>query len=98
MANEGHFKPGHERIGGRAKGTKNKNTEMRNNLRDFVLNNYEKFEEAFDKLSPKMKCDVYLKAAEFVLPKMSSIKFEDAKDSNSGVDLLRITATYRNDS
>ena len=49
--------------------------------RDFVIDNQEEFKKAFLKLKDKDKCAVYLKASEFVVPKVSSIKFEDAKKS-----------------
>lgn len=91
------YQPGHEKLGGRAKGTKNKNTEMKNNLRDFLINNFAEFEASFHKLPDRDKCQVYLKAAEFVMPKISSVKFEEAKNANSARELLRITAEYRDD-
>ena len=40
-----------------------------------------------------MRC--YLKASEFVVPKVSSIKFEDAKNTNSAIELLKVAASYK---
>lgn len=92
---KGGFGPDHPKMGGRAKGTRNKNTVLKENMRNFVMENYDGFVEAFNKLGPKDKCAVYLKASEFVMPKISSIQFEDPKDSNSGLELLRIRASYK---
>lgn len=89
------FEKGHVKIGGRAKGTRNKNTEMKDNIRNFVLDNFPEFERSFKKLKDKDKCAVYLKAAEFVMPKVSSIKFEESKNANTALELLRISASYK---
>lgn len=81
-------------MGGRQKGTLNKNSEIKNFLRDFVIDNQEEFKEAFLKLPNRDKCAVYIKACEFVVPKVSSIKFEDSKEANSAIELLRAAASY----
>ena len=83
------------KMGGREKGTRNKNTEIKNFFRDFVIDNQEEFKKAFLKLKDKDKCTVYLKASEFVVPKVSSIKFEDAKNTNSAIELLKVAASYK---
>ena len=75
------------KMGGREKGTRNKNTEIKNFFREF--------KKAFLKLKDKDKCAVYLKASEFVVPKVSSIKFEDAKNTNSAIELLKVAASYK---
>ena len=49
------------KMGGREKGTRNKNTEIKNFFRDFVIDNQEEFKKAFLKLKDKDKCAVYLK-------------------------------------
>lgn len=90
------FENGHMKMGGREKGTRNKSTEIKNFFRDFVIDNQEEFKKAFLKLKDKDKCAVYLKASEFVVPKVSSIKFEDAKNTNSAVELLKVAASYKN--
>ena len=83
------------KMGGREKGTRNKNTEIKNFFRDFVIDNQEEFKKAFLKLKDKDQCAVYLKASEFVVPKVSSIKFEDAKNTNSAIELLKVAASYK---
>ena len=57
------FENGHMKMGGREKGTRNKNTEIKNFFRDFVIDNQEEFKKAFLKLKDKDKCAVYLKAS-----------------------------------
>ncbi len=90
------FEKGHKKIAGsgRAQGTKNKNTEIRNFLRDFMCDNRKAFCQAFDRLPDRDKCVLYLKAAEYVLPKLQSVQFEDTKESNSAIVLLRDVASY----
>lgn len=90
------FEKGHEKIAGsgRAPGTTNKNTEIRNFLRDFMCDNREAFCEAFARLPDRDKCVLYLKAAEYVLPKLQSVQFEDTKEGNSAIVLLRDVASY----
>lgn len=94
MAKKG-FEAGHEKMGGREKGTRNKNTEIKNFFRDFIIEYQDEFKKSFLRLKDKDKCAVYLKASEFVVPKVSSIKFEDAKNTNSAIELLKITASYK---
>ena len=77
------------KMGGREKGTRNKNTEIKNFFRDFVIDNQEEFKKAFLKLKDKDKCAVYLKASEFVVPKVSS------KNTNSAIELLKVAASYK---
>lgn len=91
------FEEGHEKKGGRQKGVRNKNSEMKDNLRDFVLDNFEDFCESYKKLPAKEKCRIYMKAVEFVVPKVSAIKFEDSKEANSALELLKITAKYKDE-
>lgn len=89
------FKEGCEKTGGRQKGVRNKNTEMKENLRNFVLDNYDAFCDSFSKLSAKDKCAVYMKAVDFVVPKISAVKFEDSKNADSAIELLKIAAQYK---
>lgn len=90
----GAFEKGHAKLGGRVAGTKNKNTELKEFIGEFLTKNKEEFEEAFKKLPPKEKCAVYLKAAEFRLPKISSVQFEDDKLAESAVELLKRKSQY----
>lgn len=81
-------------MGGRKPGVKNKNTEIKELFRGFVAEEYDSFVEAYKGLKPKDRCMVYLKASEFVLPKISSVKFEDEKFVNNALELLRAKAQY----
>lgn len=89
------FEKGHEKIGGRKLGTRNKNAEIKDYMRNFVADNYEDFKEAYKSLSPENKCKIFLKSAEFVYPKISSVKFEDDGVINSATELLKKAAEYR---
>lgn len=91
------FEEGHEKKGGRQKGVRNKNTEMKDKLRDFVIDNFEDFCTSYGKLTAKEKCRIYMKALEFVVPKVSAIKFEESKDANSALELLKIAAKYKDE-
>jgi hypothetical protein len=83
-----------EHKGGRPLGTKNKNIALKDLLRDFTADNYAEFEGAFHRLNPKDKCATYLKVMEFVLPKVSSIKFDESTGAKNAMDLLKSYAAY----
>lgn len=91
------YEKGHTKVGGRQKGTRNKNTEIRDMLRDFTREKFPDFVENYEKLSPKDKTNMYMKVVEYVVPKVSAIKFEDAKNTNNAIELLRITAGYNDE-
>lgn len=90
----GAFEKGHKKMGGRVAGTKNKNTELKEFIGEFLMKNRDEFEEAFKKLPPKEKCAVYLKAAEFRLPKISSVRLEDDRKADNASELLRRRSRY----
>lgn len=89
------FEKGHEKIGGRKLGTRNKNAEMKDNMRNFALENFEDFKTAYKLLPPEDRCRVYLKVVDFVVPKVSAVKFEDEGAINSAAELLKAAAEYR---
>ena len=66
-------------------------------LTEFSVDYYDEFVEEFRKLKGKPKCDIYLKAIEFVQPKISSVQFEDLKQASNAVQLLRKFRDYRKD-
>lgn len=74
---------GRGRIGGRAKGTPNKTTQqMRSLLADFCKENYEDFVATYQRiLNPKERCEVYLKAQQFVTPRLNAVDL-DVKDTD----------------
>ena len=65
-------------------------------LTEFSVDCYPEFLEEFHKLRGKPKCDIFLKAIEFVQPKISSISFEDVKEASNAATLLKAMAQYRN--
>lgn len=88
------FKDGHTKTGGRASGVKNRGTETKERITGMVTSRFDDFMESFDKLPPAKKCDLFLKLVEFVLPKMSSVKFEEESASTSAAELLRERSRY----
>lgn len=94
----GKFEKGHEKIpgSGAKKGVQSKNKELREMIRDFALNKYDDAIAAFDRISnPKDKFDSYCKMLRYLIPTVSAIKFEDAKEASTAVELLRIAAQYQ---
>lgn len=72
--------------GGRKKGTPNRiSGQMRELIANFCEENFDAFVAAFQRIDePKEKCMVYLKAQEFVTPKLAAI---DLTDTTSGKSL-----------
>lgn len=70
------------------------NVELKKLLCNFSVKNYNSFEEAFDRMDDRQKCDIYIKVLKFVLPTISAVKFEDAESAASASDLLRAVASY----
>lgn len=83
------FEKGRTKTGGRAPGVVNKNTELKNKLRDFAIEDFDTFLDAFSRLSPRDKVDAYLKVLKFVLPTISSVQFDNEQQSSTpAIDLL----------
>lgn len=91
----GGFKVGHEKKGGRVKGTKNKNVLLKERISDFLTDKFDDFVKDYDNLSPKERTRLYAKMVEFSVPKVSAIKFEDIKNANNAIELLKIAAQYK---
>lgn len=66
---------GRGRLGGRVKGTPNKeNAPFRKLMQDFCAENYEDFCATYNRiLNPKERAEMYLKAMTFVAPKPMAI-------------------------
>ena len=73
---------GRGRMGGRPPGGQNKTTvAMRELLSNFCDEKFEDFKVAFDNIkNPKEKCAIYLKAQEFVTPKLSTVDLKTDLD------------------
>jgi hypothetical protein len=68
------FETGHQKVGGRKKGTPNKLTkEMREVLKDVVADELNTLGQRLEELKPKDRLEVFIKLLPFVLPKMQSI-------------------------
>lgn len=91
----GGFKVGHKKVGGRVKGTKNKNVLLKERISDFLTDKFDDFVKDYDSLSPKERTRLYTKMVEFSVPKVSAIKFEDIKNANNAIELLKIAAQYK---
>ena len=88
------FKKGHKRILPDPEKQKAKK-KLKELLTEFSVDCYPEFLEEFHKLKGKAKCDTYLKAIEFVQPKISSVQFEDLKEASNAAQLLHSMAAYK---
>lgn len=89
------FEAGHKKMGGRTKGTKNKNALLKERISDFLTEKFDAFVKDYESLSPKERARLYSKMIEFSVPKVSAIKFEDVKNANNAIELLKIAAQYK---
>lgn len=88
------FEPGHEKMGGRQKGTPNKiNRSLRNWIKDILQEGQEQFEKDLKKLSPKDRVDATIKLLEFSLPKLTRSQIEDISFDVEG--FLRLSKEER---
>ena len=68
------FETGHQKVGGRKKGTPNKLTkEMRDVLKGVVADEIDTLGQRLEELEPKDRLEVFIKLLPFVLPKTQSI-------------------------
>ena len=91
---------GSEKTGGRVKGSTNKITkELRERIKDFLENNFEKIELDFSKLEPIQKVTVFPSYLKFVLPALqaSSVDLNISKLSDEELNQLLQTLTQKND-
>lgn len=88
------FKKGHKRIMPDPEKQKAKK-KLKELLTEFSVDYYDEFVKEFSKLKGKPKCDIYLKAIEFVQPKISSVQFEDLKEASNAAQLLHSMAEYK---
>ena len=89
------FKKGHKRIMPNPEKQQAKK-KLKALLTDFSVECYPEFLKEFHGLKGKAKCDIYLKAIEFVQPKISSVQFEDLKEASTAAQLLKKFSQYRN--
>lgn len=88
------FEPGHEKIGGRKKGTLNKKTaSIRSRIEKLVDSEYEAVLSDLKELSPKDRVNAFISMLEFVLPKLNRSEIEDV--SFDVQDFLSLTKEER---
>ena len=77
-----------KKFGGRSKGTPNKiTTDMRKLMKNFALDNFDKFEKEWGKIKrPQDKAKIYLEACKFILPALQSVSFVDETDRSTTVE------------
>jgi hypothetical protein len=74
------FKEGHEKKGGRSKGTPNRLTkEFRVLLKSILYEEVERIPEYLEALNPKEKLDVIIKLLNYAVPKVQSINSGDGE-------------------
>lgn len=78
-------------------GKKVQNADLKNLLRDFSLENFTVFSEAFAHLDDRQKCETYVKVLKYVLPVISAVRFEDAGAADTASGLLRAVSSYPDD-
>lgn len=76
---------GKGKTGGRQKGTPNKTTRtMREMICMFCEDNYDDFVESYHRiLNPKERCEVYLKAQQYVTPRLNAVDVDVNNNNNS---------------
>lgn len=76
---------GRGRMGGRTKGTPNKVTQqMRSLLTKFCEEKFDDFVDTYERiLNPKERCEIYLKAQQFVTPRLNAVDLDLESSDNS---------------
>ncbi len=91
-----YFQKGMKKVegSGMKKGFSYTSKELKELMKNFSIDKFHDFEESFDKLTPKAKCATYLQVVKFVIPTISSVAFEDAKNASTAIELLRAVSQY----
>ena len=79
------FKENDKRINrdGRPKGSKNKvSYDLREQINNFLENNFEKVKEDFLKLEPKERIKFYIDFMSYAVPKLQSVEIENTINNN----------------
>ena len=75
---------------GRPKGSRTKNSELRELIRDFSLDKFVDYVEAFEKIDdPKDKAKEYREMLKYVVPTITAIQFEQEGAVSSAQEHLR---------
>lgn len=93
------FEDGHAPCGreGRPNNSRTKNVMLRDLIRDFCIDKFKDYVQAFNELEPKDKCDEYAKMIQYVVPKITSVTFEEDDKATNAFNHLKQLAEYRKD-
>ena len=82
------FKKGQPKIGGRKKGTPNKDTSgLRQKFLDFAESRYEDALHAFDQITePEKKVKAYIDICSYALPKLQAVQLDATVNTQSSVE------------
>lgn len=82
------FKKGQPKMGGRKKGTPNKDTSgLRQKFLEFAESRYEDALLAFDQISePEKKVKAYVEICSYALPKLQSVQMDATVSTQSSVE------------
>ena len=91
------FEPHHKKLegSGRKPGQKAQNQELRDLIRNFTRENWDTFVARMATLDDKEYCQLFEKLLKYVLPTISSVRFEQENAINGAVALLQRFAEYR---
>lgn len=97
------FEKDHKRIegSGRALGTKNKNTAIRDWIRSFTLEYLESetgFRADFSALKPSERTGLIEKMLKYTVPSMTSVQFQDDSETTSAREYLKGIISYEDKS
>ena len=83
------FDKGHEKIGGRQKGSLNRtNKDLKSRIAQVVENGFESIEADLEALEAKDRVNAYLKFLEYLLPKQRETKIDVSSLSDDEVEEL----------
>jgi hypothetical protein len=79
------FEKGRAKTGGRTK----QSSVIKDMVRNFAIDKFDDFIEAFGKLGNKDKVDAYIKMLKYVLPTITAVQFDEQESTSPAMDLLR---------
>ena len=79
---------------GRKKGVKNQNTEIRSMLRNLVIEEFPTYVKRLHGLDDDEYCKNFKDLLKYVVPQISSIKFEDSSEIKNASSLLKGLLEY----
>ena len=91
------FEPGHQEVGGRKKGTKNKKTEsLQQQLDNKNFNILDQLIDILPALSPDRRAQVLLQLLSYQYPKRKPIEDMETKNSESTLNIIYLDEQDRN--